>query len=206
MLGRPKLPVEVKGLAETLSAMRQFEPDLAKNLNKGVREALTPIQRKAVSYVPNTSEVLSGWRLDSSKSKISKQTSMFKKGTFPKFNAVLVRRGMKINLGKTRPNSRGFSTFYSLSNSTAAGAIMERAGKLSESDRPSKSNNPDARVWFNNHMKGALVGQGQKRGRLLYKAWNEDEGKALAKVMKALDATIIQFKRRADAQVFRNAA
>ena len=206
MLGRPKLPVEIKGLAETLSAMRRFEPDLAKNLNKEVRAALTPIQKKAVAFVPNTSEVLSGWRLDSSKSKISKQTSMFRKGTFPKFNAAWVRRGMKINLGKTRPNNRGFSTFYSISNTSAAGAIMERAGKLSESDRPSKSNNPNARVLFNNHMKGSLVGEDRTRGRLLYKAWHEDEGKAIAKVMKALDATIIQFKRRADAQVFRNAA
>jgi hypothetical protein len=186
--------------------MREFEPDLAKNLNKEVRAALTPIQKKAVGLVPNTSEVLSGWRLESSKSKISKETSMFKKGKFPKFNAVLVRRGMKIQIGRTKPNPQGFSTFYRLSNVTAAGAIMERAGKLTESSRPSRSNNPDARVWFNNHMKGALVGEGRLRGRLLYKAWDEDEGKALNHVYKAVNATIVQFARRSEAQVFRDAA
>jgi len=36
------MPVEVKGLDEVLKAMRQFEPDLAKNLNKQVRAALSP--------------------------------------------------------------------------------------------------------------------------------------------------------------------
>jgi len=40
------MPVEVKGLDEVLKAMRQFEPDLAKNLNKQVRAALSPVQKK----------------------------------------------------------------------------------------------------------------------------------------------------------------
>ena len=39
------MPIEISGLDETLKAMRQFEPDLANNLNKEIRAALTPIQR-----------------------------------------------------------------------------------------------------------------------------------------------------------------
>ena len=46
------MPVEIKGLAETLSAMRKFEPDLAKNLNKEVRSFLTPVQKKSTRLFP----------------------------------------------------------------------------------------------------------------------------------------------------------
>ena len=231
MLGRPNLPVEVKGLAETLSAMRQFEPDLAKNLNKEIRALMTPVQKKAQAYVPSENPLphLRNWMLSSSKKKITKETSAFRRGTFPKFNASLVRRGIKIYIGKTKPNNKGFSTFYRLTNITAAGGIMETAGRLNpggrktthevmlnkrfkpiaftvHSTKDSGSNNPEAGLEFINGIGGRLQGHEKMRGRLLYRAWNEDEGKTLARVMKALDRTILQFQRRASAQVLRKAA
>ena len=55
------MPVEVKGLDEVLKAMRQFEPDLAKNLNKQVRAALAPVQKKArVMYLLKSLDSLIG--------------------------------------------------------------------------------------------------------------------------------------------------
>jgi hypothetical protein len=217
MQGRPKLPVEIKGLAETLSAMRKFEPDLAKNLNKEVRAALTPIQKKAQGYIPSSLPGLSNWLLKTKGRKITAESSAFATvGHFPKFNSGIARRGIKVNIGRTKPNRNGFVTFYQLVNTTAAGAIMETAGRKHPSGQPwnpksgshdySHSRNPDAGLHFINSMGGRLIGTGKTRGRVLYRAWNEDEGKALAKVVKAVDATIIQFARRSQAQVFRNAA
>ena len=201
------MPVEIKGLAETLTAMRKFEPDLAKNLNKEVRAALTPIQKQAQGYVPNSVPGLSNWMLKTKSKKINKETSAFAKGKFPKFNGALVRRGIKIYIGKTTPNNKGFVTFYRLVNETAAGAIMETSGRAhGESRRQYRSNNPEAGRHFINSQPGKLKGDGLKKGRLIYRAWDEDQGKALANVMKALDTTIVQFRRRADSQVFRDAA
>lgn len=217
MLGRPNLPVEIKGLAETLKAMRQFEPDLAKNLNKEVRAALTPVQKKAQGYIPATLPGLNNWLLKTKGRKINAQTSAFAAvGHFPKFNSGIAKRGIKVNIGRTRPNRNGFVTFYQLVNTTAAGAILETAGRRHAAGQPwdpknsskdySHSRNPGAGLHFINSMGSRMEGTGKLRGRVLYKAWHEDEGKALSHVYKAVNATIIQFARRSQAQVFKDAA
>ena len=217
MLGRPNLPVEIKGLAETLAAMRQFEPDLAKNLNKEVRAALTPVQKKAQSYLPSSLPGLSNWLLKTKGRLINSQTSAFKAvGHFPKFNSGIAKRGVKVHIGRTKPNRNGFVTFYQLQNNSAAGAIMETSGRRHPAGQPwdpknkshdySHSRNPGAGLHFNNSMGGRMVGTGKLRGRVLYRAWNEDQGKALNHVYKAVNATIVQFGKRSEAQVFRSAA
>ena len=223
------MPVEIKGLAETLKAMRAFEPDLAKNLNKEVRALLTPIQKTAQGYVPSTLPGLRNWMLTSSKKKITKETSAFRRGTFPKFNASLVRRGIKIYIGQTKPNRNGFVTFYRIVNLTAAGGIMETAGRVHPSGRKtshtvminkrfkpiavtvhstkdSSSNNPDAGLHFINSMGGQMKGKDKMRGRLIYRAYEEDYGRTTARLVKAVEKTVIQFQRRSQAQVFRDAA
>ena len=186
------MPVEVKGLDETLKALRAFEPDMAKNLNKEVRAALTPVTKKAQGFVPGDIPGLSNWGFSSKGKKITAQSSAFAQiGRFPKFNASIVRRGIKISLSKTRPNRSGFSTFYRISNITAAGAIMETAGR--------KTKGKGSGVWFIDHMPQGLSGSGKMRGSVLYKAFNEDQGKALAKTLKALDTTIAEFQKKAKA-------
>ena len=211
------MPVEVKGLDETLKALRQFEPDLAKNLNREIRAALTPVQKKAQGFVPNEIPGLSNWTFATQGKKITAESSAFAVKEFPKFNAAIVRRGIKLFIGRTKPNRNGFITFYRISNITAAGAIMETAGRKSGKsgqpwDRKSKSHNyshslnPKAGEHFIESMGEHLEGTGMMRGRLIYRAWHENEGKALARTMKAVDATIMQFQRRANAQTLRKVA
>lgn len=196
------MPVEIKGLSETLSAMRKFEPDLAKNLNKEVREALTPVQKKAQGFFPSEISGLSNWMLNTKGRKISKETSAFAAvGHFPKYNRAIAARGIKIFLGRTRPNKNGFVTFYRISNITAAGAIYETSGRRDgKSRRQYKSTNPDAGAHFMAAINSnPMAGSGYRRGRALYKAWDEDQGKAFNHVIKAVDATILQFHARAKA-------
>jgi len=211
------LPIEIKGLAETLSAMGKFEPDLKKNLNKEVRAFLTPVQKQARGYVPNDIPGLRNWTFATKGRKITKETSAFATiGRFPKFNSTIVKQGIKINVGRTTANRNGFSTFFSISNTTAAGAIMETAGRKNPSGQPwspqrgsknySHSRNPEAGQHFINSMGGSMKGQGHQRGRLIYRAWYENEGKARDQVIRAVQATILQFNRRSQAQVLRNAA
>jgi hypothetical protein len=205
------MPVEVKGLDATLKALRAFEPEMAKNLNKEVRAALTPVTKKAQGFVPGDISGLSNWGFSNKGKKITARSSAFAQvGRFPKFNSSIVRRGLKISLSKTRPNRSGFSTFYRISNITAAGAIMETAGRksgsagqpwnpASSSHDVSHSLNPNAGAWFIAHMPQSLSGSGKKRGSLLYKAYDQDKGKALAKTLKALDTTIAEFKLKSKA-------
>ena len=204
-----RMPIQISGLAETLAAMRKFEPDLAKNLNKEVRAALTPVQKQAQALFPSDISGLSNWMLATKGRKINKSTSAFAAvGHFPRYNKAIAARGIKIFLGQTRPNSRGFVTQYRISNITAAGAIYETAGRADgQSRRKYRSNNPEAGAHFIESINAELMaGKGKTRGRALYRAWDENQGKAFLNVLKAVDATILQFKRRADAQTLRKAA
>lgn len=207
------MPVEVKGLDEVLKAMRQFEPDLAKNLNKQVRAALAPVQKKAQGYVPAEISGLSHWSFATKGKQINAQTSAFAattaKGTrkFPKFNGVIVRRGIKIHIGKTRLNRSGFIAHYQISNITAAGAIYETAGRKNPGgSSKSKSRNPNAGKHFIDSMGSTMQGQGKQRGRLIYRAYEEDKGKAITQTIRAVEMSIAVFRRRAQAQTLRSAA
>ena len=201
------MPVEIRGLAETLTAMRKFEPDLAKNLNKEVRAALTPVQKKAQNYFPSNISGLSNWMLKTKGKKITQQSSAFAAvGHFPRYNKAIASKGIKVIIGKTKKNSRGFVTFYRISNVTAAGAIYETSGRRhGQSRRQYKSNNPQAGAHFMAAMNQPLEGKGMMRGRVLYRAWEEDQGRAFGQVVKAVDATILQFHARAKA-TFKKAA
>ena len=211
------MPIEISGLDETLKAMRQFEPDLANNLNKEIRAALTPIQRKAQGYAKSDLPGVSNWMTHFKSKKITKESSVFaiKAGTFPKYNASIVRRGIKVFIGRTTPNRNGFVTFYRLSNTTAAGAIMETAGRKNPrgqewkpkagSHNYSHSRNPEAGMHFINSL-GQSAGTDKMKGRLIFRAWNENHGLALTRVVKAVEATVVQFHRRADAQSLKRAA
>ena len=208
------MPVEVQGLDETLKALRQFEPDLAKNLTKEVRAALAPVQKKAQGFIPESISGLSNWTFSSKGKKITAKSSAFaQRGHFPKFNSSIARRGIKVLIGRTRPNNSGFIALYRISNTTAAGAIIETAGRVNPNGQPwnpassshkySHSRNPNAGKHFIDSIAESMEGTGKKRGRVLYKAWAEDEGKALAKTLKAIDETVAQFTRRSQAQTLR---
>ena len=197
-----KMPVKVSGVGEVLSAMRKFEPDLAKNLNKEMRAGMTPIQKQAKAYVPDQVNGLSSWMFATKGNKITKSTSAFATvGRFPKFNASLVRRGIKISTGSSKKKSNGFVVFYRISNATRVGAIMESAGRTNPNGSPkSKSNNPNAGAHFIGSMPGHLAGSSKTRGRLLYRASDEDKGHTTALLMKALEKSITQFSQRAAAR------
>ena len=203
------MPVQVQGVRELNIALRKYEPDLKANLNKEVRAFLTPVVKTAKGYVPSTIPGLSNWTIVGKGRKITKSTSMFRRGKFPKFNASEVRAGIKVSLSPTKKNNQGFITNYAIRNTTAAGAILETAGRKNPAGQPwnkksgshdySHSNNPDAGLHFNNSF-AMMKGQGMMRGRVIYKAWAENEGRAYRNVIKAVELTAIQFEKRSYAR------
>lgn len=199
----------IKGASQMVSALNQFDKDLKKNLNRDVRAFLAPVVKQAKSYVPNTIPGLSNWTFNAPAKQINKHTTQFRRGKFPKFNARAVRGGIRTHVGTTRINNRGFVSLYRIENATAAGAILETAGRKNPGGQPwnksskshdySHSNNPDAGLHFNNSF-AQMKGQGMMRGRVIYKAWEENQGKALLSAVKAVNETELTFKRRTQAR------
>lgn len=200
------MPVQVKGLIEVRKAMRQLAPDLDKELTKNIRDILKPVVKTARSYATPTIPGLSGWTFAGRGKQISAGNSQFRVGKFPKYNASEVRSGIKYSVRKSRPNRKGFTGLYRIVNESRAGAIYETAGRANPDGSPrSKSSNPYAGQHFNDSLQGnsQLKGMGKMRGRLIFRAWYEDNQKATKAVVKAIDTSTAKFVRVVSAGGFR---
>jgi hypothetical protein len=172
------MPASVKGAVELRKALRKFTPDLAKETQKEIKTALTPIAKSAKGYVPDRGSVLSGW--------LPRQMS---EATFPTFNPSLVKSGIGYKTSPSKPNSRGFRSLAQVFNKTRAGAIYERMGKLS----------PDSKFVLNQDGKfrAPLRGKNRMQGRVLYRAYDENNGKARESVLKAITSAATKLNQRA---------
>ena len=189
------MPTELKGVTELRFALKNFEPDLAKETQKQMAGFLKPITIKARGYMKDNSP-LSGWALRS-----------MSEARFPMYNGVLADKGISYKTTPTKPNLRGFSYAASLHNKTAIGAIYETAGRTNPQGQPwvgrkgkaghrySHSNNPNAGRQFIAAL-DVMKGKGVLRGRALFRAWDEDQGRANAAIIKAMEAAAAKFKSK----------
>jgi len=188
------MPVVVTGLKQTMKSLRSIQPDLEKNLRSQIKAATEPVIRTAQVLVPQTIGGLSSWTRTGKKEA---------GGTFPAFNRSVVSRGIKTQIGGRKANSNGFASIVRIANTSRSGAIYEWAGRTSTNGQPwvgrkdfnnhkvSHSRNPNAGIWFIDHLPD-LVGQKHLRGRLIYKAWNEDHGRVQSAVAKIAQASVAQ--------------
>lgn len=188
----------VEGLAQTLAMLNKFSPDLRKGIDKQARQFLKVIVRDAKGFAPNTSGVLSGWASGSKGKKITAQSSMFATRQFPLYQAAEVKRGIDYKIGGMKTSRNGFKALYEIRNKSAAGAIYETAGRVNPQGQPwgganaapgnhkvSHSRNPNAGKQFIDAMDGRAI-HGKRDGRLVYKAVEQDRGKAVKAIMAAV--------------------
>ena len=210
------MPVEAKGVIELRRALNKFAPDLAKELTKEITASLKVIQKSARGFVPNSAPGgLYNWNENRSGRKITAKTSMFRTFNtegrlrmFPLYDAATIKKGIVYRTGYGKPNSKGFRSLFRIKSTSAAGVIYEKAGRLNDHSR-SRSNNPNAGEFFNSRQ-GALYGRkrdGQDmRGRVLYRAWAEDEGKQTAAIFKAIDTATEKLNKRSTVSSVRMSA
>lgn len=211
------MPAEVKGVIELRKALNKFAPDLAAELTKEITGSLKVIQASARGFVPNAAPGgLYNWNENSSGRKITAKTSMFRTFNtegrlrlFPLYDATTIKRGIVYRTGYGKPNSKGFRSLFRVRNKSAAGAIYETAGRKNPGGDPaSKSNNPNAGARF--VQQGPIYGRkrnGQDmRGRLIFRAWEKDEGKQTAAIFKAIETAQNKLNKRATVSSVRESA
>jgi hypothetical protein len=197
------MPVNVTGVQETLKAMRKFDPDLAKQMNANIKRAMMPIRDKAKAYAPGNDQMLSGWVGTFA----SEATANYR--AFPKYDQAEVTQGIIYRQGANNFGEvmgakfrRRFQVTHYVANTSAGGAIYETSGRLNASRKASRSLNPNARAQFleplgplygTRGMADPRFGSTDQRGRLIFKAWDEDNGKASQAVNLALNAAVNQF-------------
>ncbi len=172
------MPASVKGGVELRKALRKFTPDLAKDTQVQIKTALQPITRSAKGYVPDRGSVLSGW--------LPRQMS---EGTFPVFNPSTVKSGIGYKTSPSKASSRGFRSLARVFNKSRAGAIYEIMGRKT----------PDS-VFVKNQdgkYRAPLKGKKQMEGRVLYRAYEENNGKARDAVLRAITDAAKKLNQRA---------
>lgn len=205
------MPTEVKGLIELKKALKDYAPNLAAQLDDQMAVALGGVVKKAQSYAP-TDSPLSNW---SYRKRSEKNAEGQRK--FPLYNSARVVKGIKYSSTPRKTNKRGFKAVYYIINKSAEGAIYETAGRKNPNGQPwvgrkgdpndhtvSHSNNPNAGAQFiqafgqiyQGNIESSTKRGRYMKGRLIFRAWAEDGGKANAAALTAIYNVNEQFKKK----------
>ena len=167
------MPVELDNAVALSKALKNYAPDLAKETQKEIAGHLRKVVNQARGFVPAQSP-LSGW---------GNQTGIWE---YRAFNAGIMKRGIGYSTTPSKPNKRGFRSLATIFNKSAAGAIYETAGRKS-----------GITGNFTPKLGGRLAGDKQKMtGRAIFRAFEEDQGKATAGVIKAIETSAAKFNAR----------
>ena len=195
------MPTEVTGALELRKALKKVQPVLAKETEKEIRGLLKVIAVRARGFVPSEAP-LSG---------CGNAVGMWENRVF---NSSDIKRGIGYSTAASKPNKRGFRSIATIYNKSAAGAIYETAGRKNPQGQPTqastrgvysnyvdtsgkvnKSANPYAGKQFIDALPPLVDSQqssaaGRRtrktKGRLLFRAWAEDQGKTNAAVLRAI--------------------
>ena len=217
------MPVELKGADKLRKALREFEPDLAKKTTKEMAAALKPITNKARGYMPSNTQMLSGWTSATSSENTVKyrvfpkydQTEAKRGVKYSTSPSKPNRRGF-VSLARIINASAGGAIYETAGRKNPVGQpVFTRTKFTPASYREdgkgyNKSLNPKAGKQFINRANslGELVNarprqQGQAgratrkmTGRVIFRAFAEDQGKTSAAVIKAIGNSAIEFKAK----------
>jgi len=213
------MPVSIQGADKLRKALRKFTPDLAKETTHEMALALRPITNKARGFMPSNSQVLSGW----TKSLSSGETINYrpfpkydqataKRGV--KYSASPSRPNRKgfVSLARIVNTSAGGAIFETAGRKNPNGQPVFKPSKFThasyheEGHGFNKSLNPNAGKQFiaranelgelvNARPKGMVGRAGHKKtGRVIFKAFAQDNGKVTVAVVKAIENSAAKFK------------
>lgn len=186
--------------------LKKLAPTIATETQKEISGLLRSVTNKARGFVPSEAP-LSGWG-----NKVGVWANRA-------YDASQIRRGITYSTAPSKRNLNGYRSLAAIYNKSAAGAIYETAGRKNPMGQPSqastkgkfssyidtsnkvnKSANPNAGKQFIDSMGEMYKStrqEGQRgrlsrkmNGRLIFRAWGEDQGKTNAKVIKAIEKSL----------------
>jgi len=200
------MPASVSNVVALRRGLKKLAPEIAVETQKEISGLLRSVTNKARGFVPSEAP-LSGW---------GNKVGIWANRAY---DSGEIRRGITYSTAPSRPNRKGFRSMAAIYNKSAAGAIYETAGRKNPMGQPSqastrgkfssyvdtsnkvnKSANPNAGKQFINSMGEMYKStrqEGQRgrisrkmNGRLIFRAWGEDQGKTNALVIKAIEKSL----------------
>jgi len=118
------MPVEVVGVKDVLKGLEFIDEDMRQRIRTAIDPLMRGVAFKAKGFVKGNDDVLSGWAKASGNP-----------GTFPKYDAGVVRSSIGYNPGENKTFKNGFKVSNYVYNASRPGAIYEVAGRLNPQGR-----------------------------------------------------------------------
>jgi hypothetical protein len=174
------MATELKGALNLRKALKKFEPDLAKETTKQIASFLKPVVRDARGFLPSNADVPSGWL---------KRPNAKGRWATRFYDQTTARRAIGYKTSPSKPNRNGFVSLASVNSKNIGAIIYEWAGRTS-----------GITGNFSPKLGGQLKGKNKgMTGRALFRAYAEDEGKARANVIRAIEASAKKLNARSKA-------
>lgn len=152
--------VEVKGIRNTLAVLKELDPEVNKEVTKGLQNVADELKREAQNMV-EPGQPLSGW-----------------KGWRGGYNADTIKGGIKRTTAKRRKRGTVVSNAMAVQNTTAAGVIWELAGRKTDGAPPRPGINPKTGWTYGNgvgFVNAIRRKSGQRASRLVWGAYDSPQ-------------------------------
>jgi len=219
------MPVNVIGVKDVLQGLEFIDEDMRQRIRTAIDPAMRGVALKAKSFVPGNGGVLSGWAKAPSAATAYRPFPRFnsanvragigynpgenkiQKNGFQVSNYVYnvsAAGGIYETAGRLNPQGR--APFQMTPSKGASGTYSKRSPR-SKAFEEYKSNNPFAGQQFvaalepvtrQPQIKGMRSGSRKTKGRLIYKAWAQDSPKVYDAILKAINATAIDFNKKTE--------
>jgi hypothetical protein len=220
------MPVEVVGVKDVLKGLEFIDEDMRQRIRTAIDPLMRGVAFRAKGFVASNTDVLSGWAKPISSPNIkykpfpkydanvvrqgigynSGENKTFKNG-FKVSNYVYnASRPGAIYEVAGRLNPQGRAPFQMTPSKGASGTYTKRSAR-SKAFEEYKSNNPFASQQFVAALEPVtsqpkikdIRSAGRKtKGRLIYKAWASDSPKVYDAILKAINATAIDFNKKTE--------
>jgi hypothetical protein len=222
------MPVEVVGVEDVLKGLSFFDEDLYSRIRTAITPLMKRVEAQSKNDVPNNSEVLSGWSKPISSNVAYRpfpkydattvkggigykegKNRLFKNGFQVENYVYNVSAAGRIYETAGRKNPEGRAPVMS-TTLKELGNVQGYEGKKSgrkRSTRDYSSNNPFAGYQFvtalepvtsQPKIKGVRSGGTKTKGRLIYKAFAKNSTDIYGAILKAIDATAVDFNKSYD--------
>lgn len=213
------MPTEVQGGAELLRALREYTPDLAKQTKRELAAVLKPMTTKARGFLPANASLLSGWTNAASSENTTNyrhfpkyDAGVAKRGVNYSVSPSKPNRAGFSSLAAIVNSSAGGAIYETAGRKNPQGQPVFKRTKFTpasyreEGHGYNKSLNPNAGKQFiaranatgklTNARPTGQVGRATRKltGRVIFRAFAEDQGKAVGATVKALEKAKMNFE------------
>ena len=175
-------PIRLEGVKDLERALKLFDENAYKKLNKAINKAAGVIRKNARGYIPDRPPTgLTNWARPSTGSKMNGMTGG---RTFPRYESGEMRGALRTGKQKSGRTRTGWGQTVYVEQKSPAGNIFEKAGVVLFNPRAQYSRNPMASLDFKARVQEYyFVRKGI--GRALIRAGIENVGQAKKDIARA---------------------